>query len=181
MLKSAKYGVIIWSPPRLPFPDADLTVGAICDLVKDLNTVTRCSGFALGGNDAVPTASAVCAWQSGYPFRVSFARGYPEYDPIANAASTRLAAGDVDALIWVTSFSPNALPPATTTPTVLLAPPLSKVPASCAVYIPVATPGVDHGGQMCRVDNVVSLPLRKVRDSALPSVAMIGQRLLQLV
>jgi formylmethanofuran dehydrogenase subunit B len=39
------------------------------------------------------------------------------------------------------------------------------------VFIPVATPGVDHTGQLIRCDNVVSLPLRQVRTSPLPTVA----------
>jgi formylmethanofuran dehydrogenase subunit B len=35
------------------------------------------------------------------------------------------------------------------------------------VYIPVGTPGIDHAGLIVRVDNVVSLPLRKLRQSSL--------------
>jgi hypothetical protein len=36
---------------------------------------------------------------------------------------------------------------------------------------PVATPGVDHAGQLVRLDGVVSLPLRRLRDAGLPGVA----------
>jgi formylmethanofuran dehydrogenase subunit B len=39
------------------------------------------------------------------------------------------------------------------------------------IFIPVGTPGVDHSGRVIRVDNVVSLPLRKLRQSKLPSAA----------
>ena len=35
----------------------------------------------------------------------------------------------------------------------------------------LATPGVDHAAQLVRLDSVVSLPLRRLRDSGLPSVA----------
>jgi len=179
-LISAKYGVIVWAPNRFNFAGADLTVEMICELVKELNAGTRCSGLSLGGNDGAVTAGAVCTWQSGYPLRTDFARGYPAYDPTANAATALLAAGEVDLLLWVTSFSAHALP-TTTVPTILLAPPIARPPAWCSVYIPVGTPGVDHRGQMCRVDNVVSLPLHKLRDSALPTVESIAQRLLQLI
>ena len=37
------------------------------------------------------------------------------------------------------------------------------------VFIPVGTPGIDHVGRAFRTDGVVSVPLRKLRDSGLPS------------
>ena len=39
------------------------------------------------------------------------------------------------------------------------------------IYIPVATPGIDHAGHIYRTDNVVALRLRKLRETKLPSVA----------
>ncbi|MCG3201779.1 MAG: hypothetical protein NFCOHLIN_01649 [Gammaproteobacteria bacterium] len=179
IMKGAKYGVIIWSPPRLPFASADLIVEAICDLVKELNAQTRFSGFALGGNEGILTAGAVCAWQSGYQLRTDFGAGFPEFDPTRNATARLLENDDVDLLMWTATFLAGHTPPATRAPTILLAPPLPSVDSRCAVYIPVGTPGVDHRGQMCRVDNVVSLPLHQVRESALPSVAGVCDLLLQ--
>jgi formylmethanofuran dehydrogenase subunit B len=179
-MQAAKYGVIIWSPPRLPFASGDLIVEAICDLVKELNAHTRFSGFALGGNEAILTAGAVCAWQSGYQLRTDFGAGYPEFDPTRYATARLLAGGDVDLLFWTSTFLTGHTPPKSKAPTVLLAPPLPGLEtAGCAVYIPVGTPGVDHRGQMCRVDNVVSLPLHQVRDSSLPTVAKVCDQILQ--
>ena len=37
------------------------------------------------------------------------------------------------------------------------------------VFIPVGTPGIDHGGYAYRLDNVVAIRLKKLRDSGLPS------------
>ncbi|MEZ5445744.1 MAG: formylmethanofuran dehydrogenase [Gammaproteobacteria bacterium] len=179
IMKAAKYGVIIWSPPRLPFASADLIVEAMCDLVKELNAHTRFSGFALGGNEGILTAGAVCAWQSGYQLRTDFGTGYPEFDPTRNATARLLENDDVDLLLWTSTFLTGQTPPRTKAPTILLAPPLAGLETRCAVYIPVGTPGVDHRGQMCRADNVVSLPLHQVRESALPSVASVCNLLLQ--
>jgi formylmethanofuran dehydrogenase subunit B len=180
MMKASKYGVIIWSPPRLPFASADLTVEAICDLVKELNTHSRFSGFALGGNEAILTAGAVCAWQSGYQLRTDFGTGYPEFDPTRYATTRLLENNDVDLLFWTSTFLTGHTPPKSTVPTILLAPAIEGVDASsCAVYIPVGTPGVDHRGQMCRVDNVVSLPLHQVRASGLPGVAQVCDQILK--
>jgi formylmethanofuran dehydrogenase subunit B len=39
------------------------------------------------------------------------------------------------------------------------------------VFIPVGMPGADHKGIMFRTDNVVSLPLQQLRQSALPTLA----------
>jgi formylmethanofuran dehydrogenase subunit B len=41
------------------------------------------------------------------------------------------------------------------------------------VFIPVGTPGIDHAGHMYRCDNVVAMPLYKLRDSGLPTAAMV--------
>jgi len=39
------------------------------------------------------------------------------------------------------------------------------------LFLPVGTPGVDHGGHLVRCDSVVMLPLQPVRHLTLPSVA----------
>ena len=178
-LKAARYSVIVWSPPRLDFPAADITVASLCELIKELNQFTRCSGLTLGGNEAAVTAGAVCTWQSGYQLRVDFGVGYPKFDHARNGTARLLANGDVDALLWVSSFDPDLRPPQTAIPTILLSPPVDKFDRDYSVYIPVGTPGLDHEGQMCRVDTVVSLPLRRVRDSTLPSAVAVMQSLLE--
>lgn len=39
------------------------------------------------------------------------------------------------------------------------------------VFIPVGTPGIDHSGHAYRMDNVVAIRLKKLRDSGLPSTS----------
>ncbi|MDD2738156.1 MAG: formylmethanofuran dehydrogenase subunit B, partial [Methylomonas lenta] len=81
-LSAASYGVICWGAAALAFDHAELTVQVICNIVKDINDQgNRCSGFPLGGREGDQTANQVCGWTTGYPARVNFARGYPEYDP----------------------------------------------------------------------------------------------------
>ena len=45
------------------------------------------------------------------------------------------------------------------------------------VFIPVATPGVDSGGHLFRIDATVVAPLRAARHAPLPGVAEIAGRL----
>jgi formylmethanofuran dehydrogenase subunit B len=125
--------------------------------------------LSLGGNEGAPSAVSVCAWQSGYPLRVSYANGKPEYDPELYDADRMLAAKESDLLVWLASIGDDLVPPETDVTTIVLGTPGLKLSRKPKVFIPIGTPGVDHAGRMIRVDNVVSLPLRKLRQSKLPS------------
>ena len=168
---AASYGVMVWAPPSLAFPDADLTVQAAAEYIKEINLTSRFAGLSLGGNEGAVSAGAVCAWQSGYPLRVSFASGKPDYDTERYATANLLANKETDLVIWLASYTPDLAPPATDVPMILLSTPALKPAKTPAVYIPVGTPGIEHDGLIVRCDNVVSLPLRKLRQSQLPRAA----------
>lgn len=162
----ADYGVLVWVPPALDFPNADLTVHQICEFVKDLNVKQRFAGLSLGGNEGASTAVSVCTWQSGYPLRVSFATGQPKYDANLFAIPKLIASGQTDCLVWLSTFTADLSPPATDIPTVVIGSHDLKLAKEPAVYIPVGTPGIDHKGQLVRCDSVVSLPLRDLERAA---------------
>jgi formylmethanofuran dehydrogenase subunit B len=156
----------------LAFDQAELTVQTLCSIVKDLNQLgTRCSGFPLGGKEGDQTANQVCGWTTGYPARINFARGYPEYDPYLYDTQTLLNNGEADALVWVQAFNSSALPPKTDLPTIVICRSGMKFEKEPEVFIPVGTPGIDHSGHAYRLDNVVAIRLKKLRDSGLPSTA----------
>lgn len=169
-IRKATYGVFVWAPPSLAFPNADLTVGLVSEFVKELNLTGRYACLSLGGNEGAVTAGAVCSWQSGYPLRVSFASGAPDYDHLRYVIPKMLANGDGDALVWISSFTPDLALPDSKIPAIVLATPGIKMSGTPAVYIPVGTPGADHAGRIVRCDNVVSLPLRDLKRSSLPKV-----------
>ena len=171
-LKSARYGVILWGAGALAFEHAELTVQSICSLVKDINLQgNRCSGFPLGGKEGDQTANQVCGWTTGYPARVSYARGFPEYDPFLYDTQTLLSNGEADALLWLQSFNQNSRPPQTQVPSIVLGRAGMQFDQVPAVYIPIGTPGIDHAGHAYRLDNVVAIRLKKLRDAGLPSSA----------
>jgi formylmethanofuran dehydrogenase subunit B len=169
--RNAKYGVVVWAPPSLNFPFADLAVEQFTGLVKDLTQTIRFAGLSLGGAEGAITAAAVCTWISGYPLRVSYASGAPDYDPYRWAIGRMLKEGEGDLLIWIASISPDLAPPKTDIPTIVLGTPGLKLPKEPAVFIPVGTPGLDHAGRLVRVDNVVSLPLKDLGRADLPPAA----------
>ena len=171
LCRQAKYGVVVWAPPSLDFPHAELAVEQFTGLVKDLNRTTRFAGLSLGGAEGAITAGAVSAWQSGFPLRVSYASGAPDYDPYRYAVGRMLREGEGDLLVWIASISPDLSPPATQVPTIVLGTPGLELAKAAAVFIPVGTPGLDHAGRLVRVDNVVSLPLKDLGRAELPPVA----------
>ena len=172
-LRKASYPVFVWAPPSLTFPDADLAVQSLAALVRDLNVSGRAAGLSLGGNEGAVTAGAVCAWQSGYPLRVSYETGEPVYDDLHFSIARVVARGETDLLVCVASYTPDIAPPPGNVPTILIGTPGHAAAATAAVFIPVGTPGVDHAGRIIRCDNVVSLPLRDLGRSDLPSVEAI--------
>jgi formylmethanofuran dehydrogenase subunit B len=169
--KAAAYGVIVWTPSSFDFPNADLTVQAINEFIKELNLTQRFAGLSLGGSEGSTSANAVCTWQSGFPLRVSFASGKADYDSNRYDAKRMIAAKETDLLVWLASFTDALNPPDTDIPAIVLGTPHLKPKRTPKVFIPVGTPGVDHAGTIVRVDSVVSLPLRKLRQSKLPAAA----------
>jgi formylmethanofuran dehydrogenase subunit B len=172
-LKSATYSVVTWAAGALDFSHAELTVQTICELVKDVNASgVRSSGFPLGGKEGDQTANQVCGWQTGYPARVRFSSDIPEYDPFLYDSEQMLANGEVDALIWVHAFNTRAVPPcADNVPTIVVARSGMVFAKEPDVFIPVGTPGIDHSGHAYRLDNVVAIRLKKLRESGLPRSA----------
>jgi formylmethanofuran dehydrogenase subunit B len=170
-LKQARYGVITWVAEQWTFPHAELAVQMLGELIRTVNKTTRCSGLPLGGLHGEITANQVCAWQTGYPIRISFGPGYPDYDPYYYDTKRLLESGEADALIWISAFDQEAIPPLTSIPTVVLGRAGMRFTQVPEVFIPIGTPGIDHQGHTYRTDNMVIVPLHKLRDSGLLSTA----------
>jgi len=171
-LKAASYSVVTWAAGALAYSQAELTVQTISEMVKEINDQnTRSSGLPLGGKEGDQTANQVCGWTTGYPARTRFSSGFPEYDPYLNDANFLLSNGEADALVWVQAFNAKAVPPVTALPTIVVGRSGMTFAKEPDVFIPVGTPGIDHAGHAYRMDNVVAIRLKKLRDSGLPSTA----------
>jgi formylmethanofuran dehydrogenase subunit B len=171
-LKAAKYGVVTWAAGALGLSQGELTVQVLSEMIKDINNRnTRCSGLPLAGKEGDLTANQVCGWTTGYPARISFSRGYPEYDPYLYDTNLMLANGEADTLVWVSAFNVNAVPPVSELPTIVVGRSGMTFTKEPDVFIPVGTPGIDHAGHAYRTDNVVAIRLKKLRESGLPNTA----------
>jgi len=171
-LKAAKYSVVTWAAGALNYDHAELTVQMLTEMVKDINTMdTRSSGFPLGGKEGDQTANQVCGWTSAYPARTRFSSGIPEYDPFLYDSQLMLENGEVDVFCWVQAFNSASVPPHTDVPTIVIGRSGMVFAKEPDVFIPVGTPGIDHAGHAYRLDNVVAIRLKKLRESGLPSTA----------
>ncbi|MBA2491083.1 MAG: formylmethanofuran dehydrogenase subunit B, partial [Gammaproteobacteria bacterium] len=170
-LRQAKYSVIGWAAGELDFPHAELTVQALVELARDLNITTRSGALPLGGAQGDVTMNQVSLWQCGRPLRTSFSREVAEHDPVQFEYRHVLGAAGADALLWLSTFLPHTPPPETDIPTIVIGHPAIDLLRSPDVFIPVGVPGIDHAGHIYRSDVVVALPLRRLRESALPPAA----------
>ena len=150
-LKQAKYAVLAWIAKDLDFPHAELTIQNITETVAVLNNTTRAAALPLGGSDGDTTANNANTWLSGLALN----------DEIV----------EHDLMIWVNSFSPGKQAPKTNLPLIILGNANIRFAQTPDVFIPIATPGLDSSGTLFRVDGAVILPLKKVRENNLPTLA----------
>src|SRR2546428_474610 len=180
-MTEARYVAIVADGEPGPIPTDPARAEALVTLAQALNGPTRCALSTLRGGGNRSGADAVLTWQTGFPFAVDFARGYPSYQPQAGAA-TLLGGGDVDAALVV--GTPATLPVSVATG---LAPVRSVVigaRASAATFQPAVTidtglAGVHEGGTAFRMDDV-PLPLRPALEAphgALVTVRALRERL----
>ncbi|SEP48376.1 formylmethanofuran dehydrogenase, subunit B [Methylobacterium sp. ap11] len=141
-LRDALYGVVVYDPAEIGALGAEMLTG----LVKDLNETTRCFALALGDPYQGRTAVQVSAWSTGQGPRVGFGRGRPEHDSWRFDSDRQVAAGEVDAALWLAAL-PAPLPAwAGTLPTVaLLGAPTGT---EARVVIGVAVPGETEGAAL---------------------------------
>jgi len=125
------------------------------------------------------SAAQVCAWQSGFPLRTSFAQGQPDYDHSRYSTARMLEDGEADCMLWISTFNPDRLPPEADIPTIVIGPPQMQFKREPEVFIPAGTPGIDHAGQHIRCDTVVTLRLHAQREAQAPSAAEILEQIQQ--
>jgi len=136
---------------------------ALVTLAQALNAPTRCALVVLRGGGNRSGADAVFTWQTGFPFAVDFAPGYPTYRPQPGAVAL-LAAGEIDAALVIGSPASVPEPMATGLAplvTVAIGPRVSAASFKPAVALDTGIAGIHEGGTTFRMDDV-PLPLRPV-------------------
>lgn len=175
-VKAAQYTVVVWSVSSFKYDHAELTVQSISRLIAKLNETTRVAGLPLNSGDGDTSVNNTSTWLSGYATRSRLSNGKAEYD--AYQFSTKRQLQECDALLWVSTFNAYA-PPACDAPTIVIGHPDTQFQKTPDVFIPVGLPGLDHTGTMFRLDSAVALPLKKVRNTHLPSLAQVIKKIME--
>jgi formylmethanofuran dehydrogenase subunit B len=166
-LKETRFGTAIWSGAELH----PLAIEMLCGLVSDLNATTRFSGLPLTPEDDSIGVLHVCGWMTGFPMRTSFGRGFSHHDPWLFDSQRLVPNGEVDCVVWISSYR-GAVPPwHRGPPTIALTAQGTAFHTPAQVHITVGCPGIDHSGVQHLAATGTLSACAAARPSGLISVA----------
>lgn len=168
-MKDCRCGVIFFGLGLTRQPLGHANVEALLRLVTELNRYTRFHARRMRVPGDVTGADSVLCWQTGYPFSVNLARGWPRYNPGEFSANDLLERGEADACLLVGSegvaaFSQGAQRNLRRIPTIVLDYPTCDSLIEPAVRFTTAVYGIHRPGTAYRMDEV-PIPLRTVLPS----------------
>ena len=175
LLTSCRFGIVFFGSRLARGPLAHRTIEALLQLVTDLNSKSRFYARRMRRFGDVAGADAVLAWQTGYPFGVDFALGFPRYNPGEFTGPDRLARREVDACVLVGSDTAVDLPDDAkahlrTIPIIRLDSPGVRSEFAAEVAFTTAACGVHRPGTAYRLDDI-PIPLRQLHEVDWPSDA----------
>lgn len=176
-MRSCRTGVIFFGYGLARQPLGHRVVEALLQLVIDLNLQTRFYARRLRMLGDVAGADNVLCWQTGYPFAVNFAAGYPRFSPGEFSAADVLSRGEADVALFVgcdrvDEFPATASRQLDQIPTILLDGALAEPAWSPTLRFTTATYGVHTRGTAYRMDDI-PIPLQAVLPTPYPTDAEI--------
>jgi formylmethanofuran dehydrogenase subunit B len=189
-MQSCRCGVVFFGLGLTKHDVGHAHVEALLRLVRDLNAHTRFHARRMRVYGDVAGADTVLCWQTGFPFSVNLARGYPRYNPREYSANELLARGEVDACLLVGSEGTQLLSDAAKEqlakiPVIVLDYPQADIPVIEPPLVPAvkfttAVYGIHRPGTAYRMDEI-PIPLRPVLSSDYPSDDEVLLAILQAV
>jgi formylmethanofuran dehydrogenase subunit B len=163
-MRACRFGIVFFGLGLSRRRLGHRTVEALLRLTSELNQHTRFYARRMRVSGDVAGADSVLAWQTGYPFSVNLARGYPRFNPGEFTAQTMLERNEVDACVLVGSqgvrrLSPLAVERLRAIPTVVLDGPSQPSLIPPTVRFTTATYGIHRPGTVYRMDEV-PIPLK---------------------
>lgn len=172
-MKSCRYGIVFFGLGLSLSKHGQHNVEALLLLVRELNAYTRFAARRMRVQGDVSGADTVLLWQTGYPFSVNFAVGYPRYNPGEFSAQEMLERGDVDACLFIGTegvafFSEQAVNHLRRIPVIALEHPTVDSLIAPTVRFTTAVYGIHRPGTAYRMDGV-PIPLQAFLPSQYPS------------
>jgi formylmethanofuran dehydrogenase subunit B len=183
LMRACKFGIVFFGSRLTREAQPHRTVEALLRLTSELNQYTRFYARRMRRLGDVAGADSVLTWQTGYPFAVNFATGYPRYNPGEFSAPAMLERGEVDAVLFVgsettTEFPDAAIEALQRIPIIALESPSTESLVAPEVRITTAVYGVHRTGTAYRMDEV-PIPLKVLLPTKYPSDSEILNDLLQ--
>ena len=172
-MKSCRFGALLFGMGLTMTRGRHFNSGALLALASDLNEFTHFVAKPVRGHGNVTGADNVVSWSTGFPFGISFARGYPRFNPGEFTTVDTLSRGHADAALIIASDPASNFPKAAIEhlkkiPTIVLDPKESVTSRIAKVAFTTATYGINTGGTVYRMDDV-PITLRPAFDSPYPS------------
>lgn len=179
-LKSCRCGVFFFglgltrtANQRLSESVSHMAVENLLRLTEELNAFTRFHARRMRIYGDVTGADNVLCWQTGYPFSVNLARGFPRYSPGEYSADELLARREVDACLLIGTetlpqFSRSALDYLATIPVIAIDYPASECALAPHVRFTTAPYGLEAAGCAYRMDEI-PIPLKAALPARYPT------------
>ncbi|MCA9128264.1 MAG: formylmethanofuran dehydrogenase subunit B [Planctomycetales bacterium] len=172
-MKASKFGAIFFGMGLSMTRGKHMNSAALLTLAAELNSFTKFVAMPMRGHGNVTGADVIMRWQTGYPFGISFNRGYPRYNPGEFSTVDVLVRGDTDCA-FIIGADPGATMPRPAIehlariPTIVLDPHVTHTSRIAKVHITTAPAGIAAPGTAYRMDEI-PLPLSPAIDSPYPT------------
>ncbi|MAI33455.1 MAG: formylmethanofuran dehydrogenase subunit B [Planctomycetaceae bacterium TMED240] len=180
-MKAARYGVFFFGMGLSMTRGKHMNSAALLTLAAEMNAFTKFVAMPMRGHGNVTGADVIMRWQTGYPFGISFNRGYPRYNPGEFSTVDVLVRGDTDCA-FIIGADPGATMPRPAIdhlakiPTIVLDPHVTHTSKLARVHITTAPAGISAPGTAYRMDEI-PLPLRPALNSPYPSDEEVVRRI----
>lgn len=180
-MKGARFGCFFFGMGLSMTRGKHMNSAALLTLAAELNAFTKFVAMPMRGHGNVTGADVIMRWQTGYPFGISFNRGYPRYNPGEFSTVDVLVRGDTDCVL-VIGADPGATMPQPAidhlarVPTIVLDPHVTHTSRLAKVHITTAPAGIAAPGTAYRMDEI-PMPLRPALNSPYPSDQVVLRRI----
>ena len=184
-MKAARFGVFFFGMGLSMTRGKHMNSAALLTLAAEMNAFTKFVAMPMRGHGNVTGADVIMRWQTGYPFGISFNRGYPRYNPGEFSTVDVLVRGDTDCA-FIIGADPGATMPKpaiehlTRVPTIVLDPHVTHTSKMARVHITTAPAGISAPGTAYRMDEI-PLPLRPALESPYPSDEEVVRRIKETI
>ncbi|MGY5853466.1 MAG: formylmethanofuran dehydrogenase subunit B [Candidatus Thorarchaeota archaeon] len=167
-MKSAKYGILFFGLGLTQSKGRFRNIDAAIRLIQEMNSFGKWNMMPMRGHYNVAGANKTSTWQTGYPYAVDYARGYPRYQPGEFTAVDMLVNGEPDLMLNIAAdpaahFPRRAVQYMSKIPVINIDPKRNMTSLLAEVNIPAAIAGIECDGAAQRMDGL-PLYLRKVVD-----------------